>query len=578
MKKTVIFLLFMLPLSTFGLSMDEHFASPRQTMDFFLTHMAQYKEGNRQALDIAIHALNTQDIDQNTRRHIARRAAIDLINTLDRIEKIDIQKIPGSEFQEQLWRYRRENISLFGQRQTVEIAIGKTILQDEQTEQDQQVWLFTPSTVQSIGNYYLYLQNRPVVEGVTELRTWQQTMRRLLPAWFFRETFVLSNLQWFGLFFILLIGLILEKVVKVYLRFFTQRFTKKFNLHFQAQKQRKVNIALTLVTLSLVWNAGVLFLDFNQAALSIMLKLGRIVFTLGVVSALYYAVEVITFYLEEKARQTRNRFDEILVPLARKAAKTVIISLGILAVGDALGLDMKGLIAGLGIGGIAFALAARDTISNMFGSLTVILDRPFEIGDWVNIGGNVEGIVEQVGLRSTRVRTFYDSLISVPNGTLTNIHIDNYGRRTYRRYMNRLSLQYDTPIEKIEAYCEGLRQLILNHPMTRKDLFHVYFNDYNNSSLDILVYLFWKVPDWSSELAERHRFLIDSLRLARELDIRFAFPTRTLHMFKEEHKDYQKDFEELPEKSYQAAKSKALKILDRPLTLLGPRSHQNNFD
>ena len=128
---------------------------------------------------------------------------------------------------------------------------------------------------------------------------------------------------------------------------------------------------------------------------------------------------------------------------------------------------MKGILTGLGIGGLAFALAAKDTLSNLFGSLTVLIDKPFRIGDWVNIGG-IEGIIEEVGLRSTRIRTFYDSLITVPNGTLTNVHVDNYGQRRSRRLNTKIGVQYDTPPERLEAFCEGIRELIRNHLKLKK--------------------------------------------------------------------------------------------------------------
>ena len=111
---------------------------------------------------------------------------------------------------------------------------------------------------------------------------------------------------------------------------------------------------------------------------------------------------------------------------------------------------MKSIIAGLGIGGIAFALAAKDTLSNIFGSLTVLVDRPFHIGDWVVIGGETEGNVEDVGLRSTRIRTFYDSIVTVPNGQLTNVVIDNFGQRKYRRYRTNVSVEYSTPLKRLK--------------------------------------------------------------------------------------------------------------------------------
>ncbi|MCA9794609.1 MAG: mechanosensitive ion channel, partial [Candidatus Eremiobacteraeota bacterium] len=166
------------------------------------------------------------------------------------------------------------------------------------------------------------------------------------------------------------------------------------------------------------------------------------------------------------------------------------------------------------------------------GSLTVLLDRPFSVGDWVVVDG-VEGVVEDVGFRSTRIRTFYDSVISLPNSRLITAHVDNYGARTYRRYTTKLNLLYSTSPDRLEAFCEGIRELGRVHPSTRKDSFQVWVNDMSEYSLQVLVYVFWKCPDWESELRERHRFLVDVHRLARSLEVEFAYPTSKVHLDRE---------------------------------------------
>ena len=158
-----------------------------------------------------------------------------------------------------------------------------------------------------------------------------------------------------------------------------------------------------------------------------------------------------------------------------------------------------------------------------------LLDRPFEIGDWIVTGG-VEGSVESVGIRSTRVRTFYNSLITVPNSQLISAVVDNMGARRYRRYKTMIGVAYDTPPEKIDAFCAGIRELIRRHPYTRKDYYHVYFNEFADASLNVLLYCFHEAPDWGTELRERHRLFNDILRLARQLGVEFAFPTQTVHL------------------------------------------------
>ena len=146
--------------------------------------------------------------------------------------------------------------------------------------------------------------------------------------------------------------------------------------------------------------------------------------------------------------------------------------------------------------------------------------------------------VEDVGIRSTRIRTFYNSLISVPNSEIAGTSIDNMGKRRFRRVKTTLSIAYDTPPENIEAFCEGTRELIRRHPYTRKDYFHVYLNDFSASSLDIMLYCFVETPDWGTELREKHRLFADILRLAQRLGVEFAFPTQTLYMREDKGPDH----------------------------------------
>ena len=135
-----------------------------------------------------------------------------------------------------------------------------------------------------------------------------------------------------------------------------------------------------------------------------------------------------------------------------------------------------------------------------------------------------------MGFRSTRIRTFHNSVITLPNSKLTTASVDNMGRRKYRRFSAKLGVQYDTTPDQIEAFCEGIRELLRQHPYTRKDYFQVYLNEFSDSSLNIFLYCFFDCSDWSIELRERHRLIVDILRLAKELHVEFAFPTRTLHM------------------------------------------------
>ena len=145
-------------------------------------------------------------------------------------------------------------------------------------------------------------------------------------------------------------------------------------------------------------------------------------------------------------------------------------------------------------------------------------------------GSGIDGTVEQVGLRSTRIRTFENSVITVPNGKLSDAAINNYGLRAYRRFRTLISVTYDTPPDVLDLFVDGLRDIVKQHPHTRKDYYHVYMNDMGPHSLNILFYIFFITPNWGDELKYRHEIILSIMRLAETLGVNFAFPTQTLHM------------------------------------------------
>ncbi|MEQ9426277.1 MAG: mechanosensitive ion channel family protein [Cyclobacteriaceae bacterium] len=243
----------------------------------------------------------------------------------------------------------------------------------------------------------------------------------------------------------------------------------------------------------------------------------------------YRLVNILSYYLAHLALKTESTLDDQLVPLVRKTLKAFVVIVGSLFILENLNVPIIPLLTGLSIGGLAFALAAQDTIKNFFGSLMIFIDKPFQIGDWIT-SEDVDGTVEEVGFRSTRIRSFRNSVYYIPNGKLADRTIDNHGLRMYRRFFTTLGVTYDTPPEVIQLFVEGLRKIVDNHPSTRKDSYHIHFNDLGASSLNIMFYIFFEVPDWATELKARHEVLMEVMKLADHLGVNFAFPTQTLHM------------------------------------------------
>ncbi|KXX71558.1 mechanosensitive ion channel family protein [Flammeovirga sp. SJP92] len=235
---------------------------------------------------------------------------------------------------------------------------------------------------------------------------------------------------------------------------------------------------------------------------------------------------MIDLWVQLWLRKANERDDQIqrgFAPFFGMTAKLLVILIGLIFTVSALGYDISGLLTGLSIGGVAVALAAQDTIKNLFGSIMIFMDRPFVIGDWVKTDG-VSGSVEQIGLRSTRIRTFENSVVSIPNSRMADFTIDNMGMRIFRRYKTYLRVSYETKPDQLDEFVERLKEVVRNHPHTRKDFFVVNLNNIGLYSYDILFYIFFEAPTWSDELHFRHEIIRSIIKIANDLDVEFAIP------------------------------------------------------
>lgn len=393
-------------------------------------------------------------------------------------------------------------------------------------------WRFTPETVGRIDALYEQYRNRPRVAGLTWLA---QLFARISPT-LTMTSFLLPNYQWICLLLLILLGFIADKLVQSLLHRAAKAWFRFSKTDTEYQAERRLWKPIGLLAQALVWYGGTYMIGLPPTALNVLLVGLKFFAIVAAVWTSFRLVDLLASYLVRKTLKTDTKFDDLLVPLVSKSLKVFAVVVGVLMCAEAFHLPIAGLLGGIGIGGAALAFASKDAISNVFGSVTVLTDRPFEIGDWIITEG-VEGSVESVGFRSTRVRTFYNSQITLPNSRLTTAVVDNMGRRRYRRIKTMLSVQYDTTPEQIDAFCEGIRELIRRHAYTRKDYYHVYFNEFSDSSLNILLYCFLECPDWSIELREKHRLFCQIVKLAGQLGVRFAFPSRTLHLYQEQHAD-----------------------------------------
>lgn len=441
------------------------------------------------------------------------------------------------------------------------------------TKGPQGLWSFSAKTIAAIGE--LAKKYTPDIEaeekrnevsgnGAPKPRpTFALWLESQVPPFYREEHFVLPTYQWLCLLALILAGYLVDVVVQWILRFIRRvRFARTAEDEDLREAFEKAWTPIGLTAMALTWYYGLWLFRLPDLFRAIIIY-GVQLF--GIVAGTWFIfriIDLVIVHLIHAAAKRGRKYDDLLLPAVSKTLKTFTVCIGILIFAESFSLPIVGLLGSLGIGGIAIALAAKETLSNVFGSLTVMIDRPFEIGDWIITEG-VEGTVETMGMRSTKIRTFDNSLVTLPNSLLITAKVDNMGRRTFRRVKTMVSVQYDTTPEQIDAFCEGIRELIRRQPYTRKDYYQVYLNQFAASSLDILVNLYLDCNDWSIELRERHRLFVDIVRLAKRLGVQFAFPTQTIHLYQEEPQAFP-GADELPEEAGRRAAAEIAGPLPMP--------------
>jgi MscS family membrane protein len=496
----------------------ESLKSPRAAMETFLHAMNDIKRGQPDRIKDAVSTLDLSGVNELVRSERGADLAWMLLEVMDKTRVIDPKRISAST---------QGDPYLFNKYRNGSVRIAR--LEDGR-------WLFDRDSVEKLPQILDELAGQKRVKGDDKDRSylpWHIRLRQALPESMTRESFLLPNWQWIGLFFVILAGVIADKVGSLLLRSGVRRWKMRSTKERFREISDQLLRPLALMAMALVWLVGINLLGLPEEAMLILLLAVKFLASISGVWAAYRLVDLVTAQLTERAARSASKLDDALVPLIPKTLKIFVTVIGFIFIADNLNIDISSLLAGLGLGGLAFALAAKDMVQNLFGSVTVLMDRTFTVGDWIVVGG-IEGTVERIGFRSTRIRTFYNSLVTVPNSKFITADVDNMGERRFRRLSCKLSLTYDTPPDRIEAFCEGVRELVRQHPYMRKDYYHVYLNEFASSSLDVLLYVFWETPEWSTELRERHRFMLDILRLAKALEVEFAFPTQTLYMRSEE--------------------------------------------
>ncbi len=231
------------------------------------------------------------------------------------------------------------------------------------------------------------------------------------------------------------------------------------------------------------------------------------------------------FFSSKLGKEVNNGIQNFII----KALRVLIIALGLMAILQEWGINVSAFVASLGLGGLAFALAAKDTVANLFGSLVIFSDRPFQVGDWIEMSG-VEGTIEEIGIRSTKIRNHAQALVSVPNSEMANTTITNWSRMGKRRIRTRIGLTYSTNVEQIKAIIKEIKEMLQAHPEVHPEIIVVNFDEFEASALSILLNFFTNTIVTDKYLHVREDINFKIMEIVARNGAQFAFPSQSLYV------------------------------------------------
>jgi len=253
---------------------------------------------------------------------------------------------------------------------------------------------------------------------------------------------------------------------------------------------------------------------------------------LVILASVWIVVKLVDVFAERARAQLEREGRHAavaIIPMGRKGAKAALFVLGFIALLQNLGFNVTGVLAGLGVGGIAVALAAQKSIENLFGGIMLVMDQPVRVGDFCRWTDKV-GTVEEIGLRSTRIRTLDRTLVTIPNAEFSGIQVENFAVRDSMRLFIVLGLRYETTPDQLRHVLAGLRKLLLAHPRVTPDPARVKFVNFGAYSLDLEVFAYVDTKDWGEFVDIREDIFLRMMDIVRESGTGFAFPSQTTYL------------------------------------------------
>lgn len=344
-----------------------------------------------------------------------------------------------------------------------------------------------------------------------------------------KVVFIIPNWKWVAL----IAGIALLGFIKIGLSWLIKKF--KFDDKFSSGKtflqffvKLEIEKSGGWILTALLAHVLIDSLDLTANMEKYLTIFVKIIMAFNLIRIGYLAADAFGKLAQEWASKTESKIDDQLAPLATKTLKVLVVIFGILMFMQSVSIQVAPFLAGLGIGGVALAFAAQDTVANLFGTITILLDSPFKMGDRIKIG-DTEGFVEEVGFRSTRIRTFYNSTITLPNSVVAKEKIDNItDRNGLARFRQTIGLTYDATLPQIQQFIQTLRNHLTQDPTVDQSRISISLSGFGESSLNVLVNFHFQMQPADDENVRTESYLMLIHQLVSQFRLDFAFPTQTM--------------------------------------------------
>ena len=366
------------------------------------------------------------------------------------------------------------------------------------------------------------------------LPEWAEGTKQWLDDNLGQDLFGINVLTWQFLvsFLIILGGLILKRVLVNYIErkiagFVEQTEAKWDDLLFDAIV-KPVNTFIMVAAL----HVAVFVLVYNQEKFPVEFigKSFTVLLGFSIIWLVYRMVDVLASYLDEMLSLKDEGLRGQFMPMIRKALRIFVVVVGGLTILATIGVNITGLAALLSVGALAISMGSKDSVANLVGTFNILSDRPYKVGDWITVGSDIDGDVEEIGFRSTKIRMFDKTLMTVPNGKLAMETIKNWSQMPKRRIKMTLGLTYDTTPDQMREFLKRVEKILREDEGVDQDYMLVQFTDFGPSSLDVFLYYFAATTVWKDYLDIRERINLKIMACLQDMNLEFAFPTQTMEI------------------------------------------------